>query len=89
MTFPDSSSLKSLPHHCPRKHPTSRAHVRCSIPRVEWIVGDGEYAVIAWCGVPTVTLHAEHAAALDAHTFITELGCGGSCVRAHEIRRVS
>ncbi|USQ78294.1 hypothetical protein NF556_11580 [Ornithinimicrobium faecis] len=54
-------------------------------PQAEWITGAGRYAVLARCGVLTVTLHTEQAAATDSRAFIDQLGCGGGCSRRHEV----
>ena len=52
--------------------------MRCALPHAEWIAGDGPYALIAWCGTPTVTLHQTEAAAQAAKDLLDDIGCGGA-----------
>lgn len=54
-------------------------------PDAAWIVGTGRYAVVAYCGVTTVTLHAAVDAALAAVEAIDRTGCGHACHRAHVV----
>jgi hypothetical protein len=53
--------------------------------KAEWIQGDGQFALLAWCRVLTVTLWPTMAEAEQSKKFIDELGCGGMCTRKHEI----
>ncbi|GAB2474443.1 hypothetical protein [Xylanimonas ulmi] len=72
-------------HRCARKHRTERAFMRCALPRAVWVVGEGAYAVIAWCRVTTVSLHEELDSAEASKRLIDNHGCGGACRGAHEI----
>lgn len=76
-------------HNCLGNHRTYNAFTRCAIKRVEWVAGEGRFAVIAWCQVPTVTLHNNATAARNAKEFIDATACGGNCVRNHEVVEVS
>jgi len=51
----------------------------------EWISGDGQFALLAWCRVLTVTLWVNRAEAEKQKKFIDEMACGGGCTRNHEI----
>lgn len=75
-------------HRCDRKHRTARAFMKCAIPRAVWIVGEGPYALIAWCGVPTVTLHESLELAEWAEAMIDRYACGHMCNGRHVIVRV-
>jgi hypothetical protein len=59
-------------------------------PTAEWILGDGNIALLAHCGVLTVTLWMDEAAAKNQKKFIDRYGCGGQCRGAsgHEIKRL-
>lgn len=82
-------------HRCQTQHRTAEAYVRCALGRVEWVMGSGPFAVIAYCPhgndpapPPTVTLHATLDAARASIETIDASGCGGRCGRLHEIRRI-
>lgn len=67
-----------------------RRSVRQAIPHVEWIDGHGEWALIAWCDVPTVTLWPSEAEATQALERLHY--CGHACRRSgrnHEVRKFS
>lgn len=51
----------------------------------EWITGNGQFALLAWCRVLTVTLWSTMAEAEENKKFIDEMACGGGCTRNHEI----
>lgn len=53
--------------------------------KAEWIEGDGQYALLAHCGVLTVSLHQTMESAEKDKKFIDTRACGGSCVGHHEI----
>jgi hypothetical protein len=73
-------------HYCERVHRTPRTMAKCIWGRrAAWIVGEGPYAVLAWCRVLTVTLHATHNDALGAKRAIDLSACGGRCTGRHEI----
>jgi hypothetical protein len=50
-----------------------------------WIEGNGQFALLAWCRVLTVTLWSTRTQAEEQKKVIDEMGCGGLCSRAHEI----
>jgi len=50
-----------------------------------WIEGDGQFALLAWCRVLTVTLWPTRAEALKQKKVIDETACGGGCTGNHEI----
>lgn len=53
--------------------------------RAAWIVGDGQFALLAWCRVLTVTLWGTRQEAEASKGDIDATGCGGLCSREHEI----
>ena len=53
--------------------------------RAEWILGDGPWAVVARCRVPTVTLWPTYEEAVRAKGRIDRGGCGGFCGRYHDL----
>lgn len=70
-------------HGCSSIHRTYNRLARCMIRRVAWVSGEGPYALIAWCRVPTVTLYETPE---RAHAALEALGaCGGHCTRRHEV----
>lgn len=74
---------------CRHHDHSDRASVaECRIPDAAWISGSGEWALIAWCRVPTVTLWDTRDEAETAMRLIDATGCGGNCGRVHEIARV-
>lgn len=75
-------------HNCIRQHRTFRTFARCIWPRAVWIAGNGPYAVVAYCGVTTITLHADPDAAQEALATIDATGCGGRCSRHHKLIRL-
>jgi hypothetical protein len=54
-------------------------------PAAEWIIGEGHYASVASCDVTTVMLFRTQAETGHAKTLTDNLGCGGACIREHEI----
>jgi hypothetical protein len=72
-------------HHCGRQHRTWTALAHCMFQRAAWIAGDGPFAVIAWCGVTSVTLHPDVATAEHALETVDGTGCGGRCVGHHDL----
>lgn len=75
-------------HRCTRRHRTVNAFMRCAIRRAVWVDGEGPYALIAWCRVPSVTLWPEYVDAVESKRSIDRYACGGMCVGRHEIVRV-
>jgi hypothetical protein len=54
-------------------------------PRAEWTSGDERYASVAYCRVTTVEMYPWITQAERAKRIIDNTGCGGRCVRRHEI----
>lgn len=75
-------------HNCTSRHRTVKTWLRCAVPRLEWVHGSGEIALIAWCRHITITLHDSVESAEASKRFIDASGCGGRCVRNHQIVRV-
>lgn len=72
-------------HGCGKHHRSVPTFLRCAIPRAAWISGSGEFAVIVWCGTPTVSLYLAREEALDAHRQLDEFGCGAHCTSRHAL----
>lgn len=74
-------------HECTAKHRTYTKFIECAIGRrrLAWVTGEGEYALIAWCDVPTVSLYSEVADALKQMHLIDSTACGHACVQRHEV----
>jgi len=75
-------------HRCGRQHRAWPALAHCMFPRAAWIAGDGPFAVVVWCGVTSVTLHPAVETAEHALETVGATGCGGRCVRRHELVRL-
>jgi len=50
-----------------------------------WITGRGRFALLAHCGVLTITLWDDLKSAQAKKKFIDEFRCGHACSRRHEI----
>ena len=70
-------------HNCTARHRTFNRFARCAVGRVEWVDGEGPYAVIAWCQVPTITLWPTQAEAERVCNGLTY--CGHACSGHHEV----
>src|SRR5687768_4279892 len=46
---------------------------------------DGPFALISWCGEPVFSLHPTAKAAETVKAFLDSSGCGGQCIRDHQI----
>lgn len=75
-------------HNCERQHKSARTFLRCAFPRAAWCTGKGDYALIAWCNVPTITLWRTPEEAEDQKAAIDAAACGGRCRRQHEVIRI-
>lgn len=75
-------------HKCDRAHRSERTFMDCAFPRAHWVIGSGSWAVLAWCGGLTVSLHPDRQRAFQAVFFIDGTGCGHACTRRHEVVRV-
>lgn len=52
---------------------------------VEWVIGEGHIALVAFCNCTTVTLWPDVDHARRSREFIDGYGCGGGCYRDHAI----
>jgi hypothetical protein len=73
--------------HCNRPHSTARGFLRCKVPSLGSIAGNGDWALVAWCPRDkyAVTLTETDS---DAHRLRSNLnlyGCGPDCRRAHAV----
>lgn len=75
-------------HRCSSNHRSARTFLNCAIPRAAWIQGSGDYALIAWCRVPTISLWSNPEDAAPAMSMIAATGCGGRCSGRHELVRI-
>lgn len=75
-------------HNCARVHRGYRTFAKCVWPRAIWVMGDGPFAVIAYCRHTTITLHRTVEAAQEALDIIDNTGCGGRCGRRHKLVRL-
>jgi len=75
-------------HRCGRQHRAWPALARCIFRGAGWIAGDGPFAVVSGCGVTSVTLHHDAATAARSLATIDATGCGGRCVRHHDLVRL-
>ena len=76
-------------HRCERNHRSNQTFLNCAFPKAAWITGQGDYALIAWCRVTTITLWTTLEDAEKQKAWIDELACGGRCTRRHEIIRIA
>ena len=73
-------------HNCTRQHRTYNKLARCMVPHAEWVTGEGPYAVISWCTVPTIRLRQTIAEAETARERIDLTGCcGEGCTHRHDL----
>lgn len=78
-------------HRCNSNHRTFVKFIECAIGRrrLAWVAGEGQYALIAWCDVPTVTLYDDIAEAEKQKSIIDSTACGHACRRSHEVVRLA
>jgi len=50
-----------------------------------WIDGNGQFAILAWCRVLTVSLWPTKVEAEKEKKVVDETACGGGCTGNHEI----
>lgn len=67
------------------KQPNYPKQARTLWKPVEWCVGDGRIALVAFCHCTTVTLWPDLEDARQSRGFIDKSGCGGGCYRDHAI----
>jgi len=80
------SAVKTYRRHgCERRHRGYRTLARCMWRRAAWVSGEGAFALVARCGVITVSLWPTLAAAEESKRLIDATACGGRCTRQHEI----
>ena len=72
-------------HKCSKHHKSARTFLRCAIPTAAWIHGTGNYALIAWCNMPTISLYQDPADAAQPLAAINGGACGQRCNGRHEI----
>ncbi|MGH2651381.1 MAG: hypothetical protein ACRDHS_03035 [Actinomycetota bacterium] len=82
-------------HGCDRRHRSFLTFAKCVWPRALWILGDGPFASVSWCGArPGLPRYRSGASVKlwetieDAHKAKAQIdytGCGGLCVRRHEV----
>ncbi len=86
---PEAENLyRPLSHRrCPVKHQTYNVAARCQWPRHCWVSGEGEWAVLAWCRVLSVSLwpSLEDTQSALAEISLPKSVCGGRCHNKHEI----
>lgn len=76
-------------HHCDHLHRTERAFVRCAFrPRIR-VAGEGPFAVLATCDLPSVVLHETFEQAVVTMGNLNRNGCGPRCRDRHEYARVT
>lgn len=87
MTHPNTTTAvkKYRAHRCFSEHRSTYTWAKCAIPRAVWVQGDGPYALIAWCKVPSVTLWHTYEEALKSKRLIDNDACGSRCRNDHEI----
>ena len=76
-------------HRCRREHATARGFLRCKLAALKWCTGTGDWALIAWCGAPTVTLWPDETRARDAENLLYACRCGRDCRQAHQIVHIN
>jgi hypothetical protein len=75
-------------HNCERAHRSFRTLATCMFPRAHWVVGEGAYATLAWCGGLSVMLHSDLEKATISKDQIDMTGCGHLCTKRHEVVRL-
>lgn len=75
-------------HPCDRRHRSYRTTAACMFKRAAWISGEGPYALLAWCGTLTVTLHESETAARGTLTALNRTACGHRCSARHEVVQI-
>jgi hypothetical protein len=68
-----------------RRHRGYIAAARRRWPAAEWIIGEGQYASVAYCDTTTIMLFRTLAEAQRAQALIDRLACGHACRREHEL----
>lgn len=75
-------------HNCTKQHRNYQTMAMCMFPRNAWIIGEGPYMSIAFCGSITIMLFTDPAEALKAKTEIDDTQCGGRCSGRHEVIQI-
>lgn len=71
---------------CVIAHGTYAALAKCVWPRAATIIGEGPFASISYCRrETTVHLYPTAQGARDAMRDIDRIGCGGLCIRKHDV----
>ena len=76
-------------HHCGRRHQAYPALANCIWPHAAWVSGNGAFACLEWCGVVSVSLHPDLAAAQLALAKVDQDGCCSRCTGRHELVRLA
>ena len=72
-------------HNCTKAHRSWLTMAECAFPTAEWVSGSGPHASLAKCRGLTVQLFGTAETAHEAKREIDSSGCGGMCMRAHEV----
>ena len=70
---------------CTVRHRSWNTHAACRYPGNVWVMGEGPIALLAWCDVLTVSLHADVETAQGAREWLDDFACGHACVKDHDI----
>ncbi|WP_306233864.1 hypothetical protein [Agrococcus beijingensis] len=74
---------------CRKGHATARGFARCKVRGLAWITGRGDWALVAWCGNPTITLWPTETEAADRGSVLAAARCGRACRGAHQIIHIN
>lgn len=78
--------MRTYRHHpCDGTHATHRAKAECIFGGPLVVEGDGPFATITRCRVPSLSLHPTQAEADDALAVLNQFRCGPGCYRNHEV----
>ena len=72
-------------HYCGSAHRYYRTAAACIWRKALWISGDGPYALLAWCGDLTISLHPTRARAEATMIGLADKACGSRCYNEHEL----
>lgn len=72
-------------HRCSRQHQKPETFIRCALPTHTWVKGTGSFALISWCGRPTISLWETNAVATVILEDLNATGCRSACRGQHEI----
>lgn len=75
-------------HPCTSHHATYRAKAECIFGGSIVVEGEGPFATVARCRVPSISLYATRAEAEDALAVLNTFYCGPGCYRNHEAAEI-